>query len=89
MEKISWTDRMKNEALRSVKEERNILYSINRRKANCIGHMLHRNCLLKHATEDKIEVTARLGRRRKQLLGDLRETRRYWNLKRAGLDRAL
>jgi hypothetical protein len=48
MEKISWTDRMRNEeALYSVKEERNIVHTIKRRKANCIGHILRRNCLLK------------------------------------------
>jgi hypothetical protein len=49
---ISLTDRVRNEeALRRVKEERNILYTVNRRKANWIGHILHRNCLLKHVIE--------------------------------------
>jgi len=46
-----------------VKEERNILQTIKRRKAKWIGHMLHRNCLLKHLIEGKIkgriEVTGR------------------------------
>jgi hypothetical protein len=32
--KISWTDRVRNEVLRRVKEERNILQTIKRRKAN-------------------------------------------------------
>jgi len=31
MEKISWTDRMKNEVLQRVKEERYILHIIHRR----------------------------------------------------------
>ena len=31
--------------------------------------------------EQKIKVTGRGGRRGKQLLDDLRETRRYWELK--------
>jgi hypothetical protein len=40
MEKISWTDRVRNEeVLHRVKEERNILHTINRRKANWIGHI--------------------------------------------------
>jgi len=53
---ISWTDRVKNEeVLHRVKEERNILHRINRRKANWIGHILRRNCLLKHVIEGKIE----------------------------------
>jgi hypothetical protein len=34
VEKISWTDRVKNEVLCRVKEERNFLYTIKRRKAN-------------------------------------------------------
>ena len=60
MEKISWTDRVRNEeVLLRVNEQRNILYTIQRRKANRIGHILHRNCLLEHVTEGKIEVTGR------------------------------
>jgi len=37
----------------------------------------------------KIEGTERRGRRRKQLLDDLKETRRYVKLKEAALDRTL
>jgi ppGpp synthetase/RelA/SpoT-type nucleotidyltranferase len=56
MEKISWTDRVRNEeVLHRVKEERNILQKIKRRKANWIGHILRRNCLLKHVIEGKLE----------------------------------
>jgi hypothetical protein len=41
MEKISWTDRINNEAvLHRVKEERNILHAIRRRKASWIGHVV-------------------------------------------------
>jgi hypothetical protein len=56
MEKISWTDRVRNEeVLHRVKEERNVLHIIKRRKANWIGHILRRNCLLKHVIEGKSE----------------------------------
>jgi hypothetical protein len=56
MEEISWTDRVRNEAvLHRVKEERNIVHTIKRRKANWICHVLRRNCLLKHVIEGKIE----------------------------------
>jgi hypothetical protein len=49
MEKISWNDRVRNgEVLQRVKGERNILRAIKRRKANWIGHIWRRNCLLKH-----------------------------------------
>jgi hypothetical protein len=59
------------EVLLRVKEERSILNTIKRRKANWIGHILRRNCLLKHVIErkieERIEVTGRRGRKRKQL----------------------
>jgi len=43
------------EVLHRVREERNILHTIKRRKANWIAHILCRNCLLNHVTEGKIE----------------------------------
>jgi hypothetical protein len=94
MEKISWTDRVRNvEVLHRVKEERNVVHTIKRRKANWIGHILRRNCLLKHVIEGKlegrIEMTGRSGRRCKQLLDDLKEKKRYWKLKEEALDRTL
>jgi len=56
MEKISWTDRVRNEeVLLRVKEQRNILHEIRKRKANWIGHILRRNCLLEHFIEGKIK----------------------------------
>ena len=59
-----------------VNEQRNILHEIRKRKANWIGHILRRNCLLKQVIEGKIkgemEVTRRRGRRRKKLLDDLK-----------------
>jgi hypothetical protein len=81
------------EVLHRVKEERNIVHTIKRRKANWIGHILRRNCLLKHVIEGKvegrIEMTGRRGRRRKQLLDDLNGKRRYCKLKEEALDRTL
>jgi hypothetical protein len=54
--KISQTDRVRNaEVFRRVKEERNILHAVKRRKANWIGHILRRNCLLKPVIEGRIE----------------------------------
>jgi len=55
-----------------VSSQRNILHEISKRKANWIGHILRRNCLLQQAIEGKIkggtEVTGRKGRRRRKLL---------------------
>jgi hypothetical protein len=68
---ISWTDCVRNEVLHRVKEERNILHTIKGRKANWIGYILRRNCLLKHVIEGRLG--GRRGRKRKQLLDDLKE----------------
>ena len=47
MDNISWTDNVRYvEGLRRGKEERHILYVIKGMKANYIGHVLLRNCLL-------------------------------------------
>jgi hypothetical protein len=69
------------EVLLRVKEERNILYEISKRKANWIGHTLRRNCPLREDIEGKIKdgirVTGREGRRSRKLLCDLKERRVY------------
>ena len=77
MEKISWTDHVRNEeVLLQVNEQRNILYAIRKRKANWIGYIVRGNCLLKQVIEGKIrgeiEVTRRRGRRRKNYWMTLR-----------------
>jgi hypothetical protein len=94
MEKISWTTHVRNEeVLLGVKEQNNILHEISKQKANWIGHILHRNCLLQRVTEGKIqggiEVTGRQRRRRRRLLDDLKERRRYSHLKKEALDRTM
>jgi hypothetical protein len=91
MEKISWTDHVRNEeVLLRVREQRNILHEIIKWKAKWIGHILRRNCLLREVIEGKIkgriEVTRRRGRWRKKLLDDLGDRRGYSNLKEEALD---
>ena len=91
---ISWTDHVRNEeVLLRVNEQRNILHEIRKRKANWIGHILRRICLLKQAIEGKIkgqiEVTRRRGRRRKKLLDDLKDRRGYCQLKEEAMDRTM
>ena len=79
--------------LLTVNEQRNILHEIRKRKANWIGHILRRNCLLKQLIEGKIkgemDVTRRRGRRRKKLLDDLKGRRGYSRLKEEALDRTM
>jgi hypothetical protein len=94
MEKISWTDHVRNEhVLLRVKEHRNILHVIRKQKASWIGHILRRNCLLQRVTEGKIkvgiEVTGRRERRSRKVLDDLKESRGYSHLKEEALDRTI
>jgi len=93
MEKISWIDHVRNEVLLRVNEQRNILHEIIKRKANWIGHILRRNCLLKQVIEEKIkgqiEVTRRQGSKRKKLLDDLKDRRGYCEFKEEALDRTV
>jgi hypothetical protein len=85
--KISWTDHV------TVKEQRNLLHEISKRKANWIGHILRRNCLPQRIIEGKIkggiEVTGRRGRRRRKLLDDLKERGAYSHLKEEALHRTM
>jgi hypothetical protein len=46
---IRWTDRVRKEVLCRVKEERNNIYAIKRRKPDWIGYILRSNCFLKNA----------------------------------------
>ena len=69
------------------------MHEISKRKSNWIGHILRRNCLLQRVIEGNIkggiEVTGRRGRRRRQLLDDLKERRGYSHLKGEALDRTM
>jgi hypothetical protein len=74
-------------------EKRDVLQTIQTRKANWLGHILRRNCFLKHVIEENIEerteITERRGRRRKQLMDDLKEKGGRCKLKVEALDRTM
>jgi hypothetical protein len=63
---------------------------VNKPKANWSGHILRRNRLLKQVIEGKIkggiEATRRWGRRRRNLLDELKKRRGYSHLKKEALD---
>jgi hypothetical protein len=69
------------------------LYEVSNRRANWIGHILPRNCLLQQVIEGKIkggiEVTGRRRRRRRKLLVDLKKRRGYSHLKAEALDHTI
>ena len=82
MEKIDWRDHITNEeVLAKVQENRSILKVIKQRKANWIGHILRGEGLLRDITEGKIAGKRGRGRKRIQLLDDLKEQKTYFDLK--------
>jgi hypothetical protein len=70
MEKVSWTDRMRNEeVLQTIKEERIILPTVQGRLTG-LGTYCAGTCFFKHVTEGKIEGTERRRRRCMHLSDD-------------------
>jgi len=64
MEKITWIDHVRNEeVLLRVNEQRNILHEIRKRKANWLGHILRRNCLVNQVIEGKVKGEMEVTRR--------------------------
>ena len=69
MEKIKWPEKVNNEqVLDRIGEKRTLLNNVLRRKANWIGHIQRRNCLLHDAIEGQILVGKGVGRRRRSSL---------------------
>ena len=68
------------QVLDRIGEKRTFLNNILRRKANWIRHILRRNYLLHDAIEGQMTEVKGVWRRRTQLLDDLRNRRRYWEL---------
>ena len=88
MEKIKWSEKVTNEqVIDRIGEKRTLLNNIGRRKVNWIGHNLRRNCLLRDATEGQMTEVKGVGSITTQLLDDIRNRRRYWELKEKVEDR--
>ena len=65
MERVKWTDRMKNAVvLERAEEGRIILELIKKSKINWLGHQLRRNFLLKNVLEGVVNENKVRGRRR-------------------------
>jgi len=69
MEKIISTSCVKNELLKRVKEERNILRTIKRRKVNWIGHILPCKYFIEGKTEGRIEMEEKMRKKTKTANG--------------------
>jgi len=61
-----WKRRMKNQGTFNVQKKR--------KKTDWIGHILCRNCLMKHVIEGKVNGMCQRGRRHTQLLDEIKET---------------
>ena len=71
MERVKWTDKIKNAVvLEGVGEGRIMLGLIKKRKRNCLGHWLRRNCL-KETLEGMGNGKKVLGPGRYQLLDNI------------------
>ena len=73
IERNSWTDRAISEMIQKIEKGLKFLNTTKQRKDNWTGQIFHRNFLLKHAIEGKIEGTGRRRRRCKQLLDGIKE----------------
>jgi hypothetical protein len=80
---------VRNEVLLGVSEQRNILHEVRKWKANWIGHILHRNCCVKHVIKGNIRGEMEVTRRRKKLLDDLKDEIGYSHLQEEALDRTM
>ena len=87
MEKIKWSEKVTNEqVLESTGGKRTLLNNILRRKVKWNGHILRRNLLFHNTIERQMTKLKGVGRRT-QLLYDLRNSGRYWELKKEAEDR--
>ena len=88
MQKISWRDRVRNEeVLRRVGEKRSLMETIWKRKAKWIGHILRSEGLLRTVIEGRVPGKRPRGRRRRMMLDDILEERKYHQIKECALDR--
>jgi len=69
------------EVLKRIGEKRQVIRDIKKRKANWLGHVMRRDCLLRDAIEGTVEGKRKRGRRRYQLMDDVRAGRKYCDTK--------
>jgi len=88
MEKIKWTDKIKNEVvLERVGERRKLLQAVQKRKSNWLGHVLRRQCLQRDMLEGSVEGRLKRGRLRRKIIDDMKQEKNYQELKFMAEDR--
>jgi hypothetical protein len=74
MEKISWTEKMTNEAvMKIIGEKQRMVAVIIQRKKNWIGHVVRGDGLLREVIEGKMDGKRSRGRPRIGMLDELKE----------------
>ena len=92
LEKISWTDHVKNvEVLERVGERRLLMSTIIKRKKNWIGHVLRGEGLMTNEGSDGRKACGKRGRGRQRIgmLDSLQEDGIYVTMKRKASDRTM
>jgi hypothetical protein len=85
MEKIKWSEKITNEEIvECTREKKMLLNNIFIEKPIVLEHILRRNHLHHDTIKNKSEE---VGRRRTQILDDLRNKRRFWEPKKKTEDR--
>jgi hypothetical protein len=88
MEKISWTEKKKNEdVLKDIGEDRVLVKTIVKRKKKWLGHMLRSGGLVKDVLEGRMEGKRPRGRKRIGMFDELMEDS-YVDMKRRAENRA-
>lgn len=83
MEGVSWDEKVRNEeVLKRIGEDRQILNKIKSRKMNWLGHVMRRECLLRTVVEGMVEGRRGRGRRRYQLIDNIKVGNMYETTKR-------
>ena len=69
MEKVKWSEKVRNEVIEYVGENRTLLNTRDGmcRKVNWVDHILIRNCFLHDTTEGQMAEVKEIGRRRTRL----------------------
>ena len=79
---MKWSEKVTDgKVFERIEEKRTLRNNILCRKANWIDHIVGKKCLLYDEIEEQMTEVKGIGRGRTQLLDDLRDRIRYWELK--------
>lgn len=88
LQSIKWTDKIKSDqVLERVKEGKCMLHAVMKMKVDWLGHILKTKSILKVITKGRIIGKTSRGRKKHEMLTDLRGSQSYKRLKRATQDR--